>query len=239
MLIWRIGVNSLPTRENLLNRLQVGDAYCLFCKDCIESSSHLFFNCPATRSFWFAVCWGLRTESLAISQAEDIVKFCLNPPNFPCEAADKCQVLMRVAFTIEEIWLARNRVLHQNCSWDVSSSCRLVMSRCFEFSIIIAPPVTHVLPTPVQAWSPPPPDCIKLNIDAVVSDTQAAIAVVACDHRGVPIKVWARLIKKTTPLQAKTVALLWAVQLAKVEKWSKVIFEGDAKICLDAINSSS
>ena len=30
---------------------------------------------------------------------------------------------------------------------------------------------------------------------------------------------------------------MWAVQLAKVERWSKVIFEGDAKICFDAINS--
>lgn len=82
MLIWRIGFNFLPAKENLLNHLQVSDVYCLFCKGCIESSSHLFFNCPAIRSFWFAVCWGPRTDSLAISQSEDIIVL-FKPPNFP------------------------------------------------------------------------------------------------------------------------------------------------------------
>ena len=33
MILWRIGVNFLPTKENLLNRFHVSDAYCLFCKD--------------------------------------------------------------------------------------------------------------------------------------------------------------------------------------------------------------
>ncbi|XP_075652141.1 uncharacterized protein LOC142622533 [Castanea sativa] len=237
ILLWRIGVNVLPTKQNLLNRLQVSDAFCLFCKDNIESSSHLFFNCPASRSFWFSVYWGLKTENLAISQPEDIIKLCLNPPNVPCEAINKDQVLLRLVFTIGEFWLARNRDLHQNCSWDVSSSIRMVLTRCFEFSTIIAPRTDHALPIPVHVWSPPPFDCIKINIDAATYETQAAIAVVARDHRGVPLKVWARLIKMISLLQAETEALHWAVKLAKVEGWSKVIFEGDAKICFDAINS--
>ena len=84
----------------------------------------------------------------------------------------------------------------------------------------------------MSLWSPPSADCIKINIDAAISDTNAAIVVVARDHHGVPIKIWARLIKETTPLQAKTATLLWAVQLAKLENWSRVIFEGDAKVCL-------
>ena len=130
MLLWRIRVNSLPIKENLLNRFHVSDAYCLFYKDSIESSSYLFFNYPASRSFWFAVCWGLRTENLDISQPEDIIKLCLNSLNFPCEVVDKSHVPLCLAFTIEEIWLARNRALHQNCIWDVSFSIRLVQTRC-------------------------------------------------------------------------------------------------------------
>ncbi|XP_075649815.1 uncharacterized protein LOC142620308 [Castanea sativa] len=142
-----------------------------------------------------------------------------------------------MAFTIEEIWRARNRSLHQNCVWDVSSSIRLVHTRCHEFSTIITPPAAHSLPLPVSVWSPPSADCIKINIDVAISDTNDAIAVVARDHCGVPIKIWARLIKETTPFQAETTALLWAVQLAKMENWSRDIFEGDTKICFDAINA--
>ena len=237
MLLWRIEVNVLPTKENLLNCLHVSDAYCLFCKDSIESLSHLFFNCPTSRAFWFVVCWGLKTEDLAISHPEDIIKLCLNPPNFPCDDIEKGQVFLRMVFTIEEIWLARNRALHQNCRWDVASFIRMVLSRCYEYSTIIAPGTVHAIPTPVHAWSPPLAGCIKININAATSATQAAIGVVARDYQGIPLKVWARLIKKTTPFQAETEALMWAVQLAKVERWSKVIFEGDAKICFDAINS--
>ena len=68
----------------------------------------------------------------------------------------------------------------------------------------------------------------KINVDAAISDSQATIAVISRDRFGVPIKIWARSIKKSTPLQTETEALLWAVQLAKAEKWSHVICEGDA-----------
>ena len=46
------------------------------------------------------------------------------------------------------------------------------------------------------------------EVDAATSNTSTAIEVIATDHLGVPIKVWVRTIKKTTPLQAKTDALL-------------------------------
>ncbi|KAL0013188.1 hypothetical protein SO802_000257 [Lithocarpus litseifolius] len=95
----------------------------------------------------------------------------------------------------------------------------------------------HSLPLPVSVWSLPSAGYIKINIDAAISDTYATIAVVARDHHGVPIKIWARLIKETFPLKAETAALLWAVQLAKMENWSCVIIEGDAKVCFDAINA--
>ena len=61
--------------------------------------------------------------------------------------------------------------------------------------------------------------------------------MIAREHLGVPLKIWARVIKKTSPLQAKTEVLLWAVQLAKSENWRNVIFEGAVKICFDAINN--
>ena len=39
-------------------------------------------------------------------------------------------------------------------------------------------------------------------------------------------------------LQAEAMALLWAVHLAIQNRWYSVIFEGDSKICIDALNYS-
>ena len=113
------------------------------------------------------------------------------------------------------------------------------MTKVHELSLVSAQPSTTKPYLSIQHWSPPPLGSIKLNVDAAISNISAAIAVVARDHLGVPVKVWARTIKKTSPIQAETDALLWALQLAKVEKWSHVVLEGDAKICNDAINKPS
>lgn len=161
----------------------------------------------------------------------------LNPPSFPNDVADKGQVSLLLVLTLEEIWKARNFSLHHNCNWDVSSSISLIQSRCIECYAISAPLIAPHPPPLMHSWSPPPTDSIKINVDVAISDSQATIVVVACDHLGVPFKVWVMLIKRTYPLQVEIEALLWAVQLAKVEKWSQVIFEKDAKICFDAINT--
>ena len=38
-------------------------------------------------------------------------------------------------------------------------------------------------------------------------------------------------------LQAEAAALLWAVEIANREKWTHVIFKGDAKACFDCLST--
>ena len=77
---------------------------------------------------------------------------------------------------------------------------------------------------------------IKLNVDATVSNTLTALAVVARDHIGTPIKAWIKPYCKCLPAQAEATAVLWAVNLALAEGWMKVVIEGDAKECFDALS---
>ena len=73
MFLWRLGVNALPTRENLRSRLQIDDPNCVFCKEEVETPCHLFLACPTSKSLWFAACWGLKIEFLVSNQPEDII----------------------------------------------------------------------------------------------------------------------------------------------------------------------
>ena len=53
MLVWRIGMNILPTKENLAQRLGLEDKECSLCHEEIESCTHLFFQCNVARAIWF------------------------------------------------------------------------------------------------------------------------------------------------------------------------------------------
>ena len=60
--------------------------------------------------------------------------------------------------------------------------------------------------------------------------------VVARDIKGEIFKAWSRTHLVCSLLQAEVAAILWAVQLAKIERWNHVILEGDPKTCFDSLS---
>ena len=52
MFLWRIGANVIPTRVNLQRKMQHIDLACTFCNNEVESSTHLFLDCPFARALW-------------------------------------------------------------------------------------------------------------------------------------------------------------------------------------------
>ncbi|KAK9997889.1 hypothetical protein SO802_017492 [Lithocarpus litseifolius] len=155
------------------------------------------------------------------------------------QSLDQWKVSLTMAAILEEIWRLRNSKLHSNSSTTLTNSIQLVrryVQDFIEVSSLSSPPLfPHVSPR----WSPPPPRWIKINVDAALSSSKVAIAVVARDFCGSLCNVWARLISLRSPLQAEAEALLWAMQIAKREGWQQVLFEGDSKICFDAVSSTN
>lgn len=76
---------------------------------------------------------------------------------------------------------------------------------------------------------------MKLNVDAIVFNDAATIAIIARNESGLITKSWAKSFNSCDPLIAEAVAILWAIQVAKVENWSSIIIESDSKMCVDAI----
>nr|POE61328.1 hypothetical protein CFP56_48900 [Quercus suber] len=84
-------------------------------------------------------------------------------------------------------------------------------------------------------WPPPPSDCIKLNVDAATRSSGSALAVVARNHLGEVLSIWAKKHYNSSLAIVEAESLYWAMNLAVKEGWKSVIFEGDAKNCFDPL----
>ncbi|KAK9983012.1 hypothetical protein SO802_032537 [Lithocarpus litseifolius] len=90
---------------------------------------------------------------------------------------------------------------------------------------------------PISTWTPPPLGWVKLNVDAALSNSKSALAVVARNHLGEILFIWGSGYHLCAPSQAEAAATLWAVHLAIQEHWKSVIIEGDAQVCFNALSS--
>ena len=74
-----------------------------------------------------------------------------------------------------------------------------------------------------------------MNVDAALSQSNAALAVIARDNAGAVVKVWTKIIPLCSPILAETEAILWALHLAAGDNWRNIIVESDSKFSIDAI----
>ncbi|XP_065630575.1 uncharacterized protein LOC136067976 [Quercus suber] len=189
MLLWRIATFTIPVKEVLGQRVELGNQECVLCQDGQETISHLFFHCPVARAIWFSSCWGLRALNHNIESNTDIIKLILDPPNPSASDIDEEFISSTMAFVVDENWYLRNQVNFQDGKVDIQLSSNRICQRALEFSTLAAEEHLSPLPHPLS-WSPPSEGSIKLNVDAAVGNTLTALAVVARDHTGTPIKAW-------------------------------------------------
>nr|POE63825.1 putative ribonuclease h protein [Quercus suber] len=212
MFLWRVAVNALPTRENLIGHMDIPDSTCVLCNIEVESAPHLFLRCPIARAIWFATCWGFKSDQLGYTN--DIIKCILDPPSDLCQAQDLWLVSLNMAFTLEEIWHTRNVVLHLKGSTDLQASINNIGARPRECALVFSHTKARISAHSNVRWSLPPIGTIKLNVDVAVSLSKTALAVVARNENR---------------------AVLKALQLAKGELWSNILVESDSKNIIDAI----
>ena len=235
MFLWRIAVNALPTRENLMSRMDISEPWCVLCNQEVESAAHLFLKCPAAKAIWFSACWGFKSDEAHLALPSDIIKVILEPPPALYQMQDMWLVSLNMALTMEEIWCIRNAVIHLNGTVDLQASISRIGKKLNECAKVFFIPQAPLAEQPVVHWSPPPLGYTKLNVDAAISQNNSALAVIARDAHGCVLKAWSKILPKRSPLSAEIEAILWALQLAKSEAWSEIILESDSKNSIDAI----
>lgn len=55
MLLWKVAHDIVPTKKLLLSQLKKGDGICEGCESCLESTSHLFWECSMVKSVWSSI----------------------------------------------------------------------------------------------------------------------------------------------------------------------------------------
>uniref|UniRef100_A0A2N9IU76 RNase H type-1 domain-containing protein n=1 Tax=Fagus sylvatica TaxID=28930 RepID=A0A2N9IU76_FAGSY len=191
------------------------------------------------KPIWFRRNWSLYSERLPLVSGADFLKFVINPPiSLACSLDLKLikeQTTIHLALTLECIWNLRNQAMHNaqkiNLLAVLTNLDLRIREHCQSFLTVGN---QHIRETVVL--SPPPPRVVKLNVDAGFTNDNASIAVVARDSFGAILQCWSKCCNTTDPCIAEALAVVWALQLASLEKLVDIQVEGDAQVCINAIN---
>ena len=155
MMIWRIAVVCLPTKDKLSRFVDATDTYCRLYKMETETSLHLFALCPVAKAVWFNSKWGLRMDSFGFSSEVDFILFLCSPP-FPNQPCQKDELLLFGAILCDGIWKLRNQVIFEDLPLSCDDQIARVGKLFMEFKISRLTAFAFVNTThPLQTWAPP------------------------------------------------------------------------------------
>ena len=140
MFLWRVAVNALPTRENLMSRMDISEPWCVLCNQEVESASHLFFKCPAAKALWFFAGWGFKSNEVHLAQPSDIIKVILETLSAICQVQDMWLVSLNMALTLDEIWCIRNAIIHLEGTIDLQASISRIGTKLNECAKVFSFP---------------------------------------------------------------------------------------------------
>ena len=189
--VWRIGRDILPTNLNILSRMSIGDLRCPLCNSELESVSHVFFQCQATKMFWFGTCWGIRAELFVVNMDVDVVKLVMDPP-IPLSDPGVMQMnknlaSVQIALTLEAIWRFHNQHVHHSKIENPNVSIKVLEFKVVEHMQKLWAENSLFTPNDLK-WLPPPHGIVKLNVDAAIFYSSACIAVITRNESGLFIK---------------------------------------------------
>jgi hypothetical protein len=184
--------------------------------------------------------WGIHPNSFTASSSLEFLELVINPPICTdpriTPKSLRAQTSIQFALTLESIWLLRNQVVHNDGKLNHLAIVENLEARVLEHWFILNPLLGVVARTMnPPSWSVPPSNVLKLNVDAALKDGVATLAVVVRNDMGHVINGWAKKVETTDPATVEAAALLWALEIAVENKFTKIVVEGDAKLCIDAI----
>ena len=181
--------------------------------------------------------WSLRSDTIQATSAKEILSWVIDPHLVGKNDQLKYHYSLCWALTRETIWNTRNKVLHDNETFNFATVLRGLEHRVIEYQELgSSSPRVYSLVEPF-VWRPSPSGFIKLNVDAAVSLSRTTLAMVVRNDKGEILKFCAKACCCEVPVVAEAKVVLWALQMTKEEDYQMVLVEGDAKTVMDSLQS--
>ncbi|XP_042972955.1 uncharacterized protein LOC122304757 [Carya illinoinensis] len=236
LFVWKAAHNVLPTLQNLASKKIVAIDLCSICKREIESPLHVIWGCPAASDVW------------AMSSCPTH-KWPISFPDFRTLWFSLCSKLdgdslQLACFIMQRIWLRRNYFVHGK---DLESPQQVVTAANADRDLFLcsltntdAVPSNNTSDRGNIRWKKPEIRTLKANWDASVSTklNRAGYGIIIRDEQGnTMVCVCASHKPVVKPVLAEGLALRRAMEVCAELGLGRVVFEGDAKIIVQAVTS--
>ncbi|OVA01250.1 Ribonuclease H domain [Macleaya cordata] len=234
-----VGLNAIPVRAILNQRMNVGDILCPRCHLEAETIIHALVTCPHVSRIWFLSRLNAHTDQFKDKSIGDWLRYwCdLNPLN---ANLDLSQEFLFVACLLWAIWNSRNTLIHKNHNEPMqtilaqaSRMIPTVSNSCATNSRFRnANSDTHTSTT-----SPPTTGWIKINTDGAWNpiSKEGGSGVVVRDSTRNFIFAAAIYDMFSSAEEAEIRAIWIVVKKAKEQNYRNVEIEGDAKAVLEQL----
>lgn len=121
VLVWRLFIERLPTRDALARRgvpLHADDTVCVGCLSEPESANHVFFRCSLAKDVWRKVC--LWAEIIDINEIDTVSHFCRFGQQLGGRKLKRMKFMIWIA-TVWALWNARNRKIFQGVECNINN----------------------------------------------------------------------------------------------------------------------
>ncbi|XP_060965284.1 uncharacterized protein LOC115719959 [Cannabis sativa] len=159
---WTTIQNALPVAAELFKKKSLTLASCSLCLNAWEFVGHAMFSCKHARQVWKIVGFAFNYKAAVSMKAEDFL-FQLS------ECYTKSELEM-IFCTMWSIWSDRNNVIHGKLAQQPTTIFAKAQNflNNYKSSQQLSLPTSLSptgFPSTCKVWKPPPPNCLKLNVD--------------------------------------------------------------------------
>ncbi|XP_074273086.1 uncharacterized protein LOC141596741 [Silene latifolia] len=110
ILIWKIMTDTLPVGAEIQKRNIAGQFHCRFCEDegSIETTDHLFRDCPISSRLWKASSLGINTYN---DRCVTVKQWIVNWLHYFSGHKDNDFLVFSFICLVQAIWIARNKII--------------------------------------------------------------------------------------------------------------------------------